>query len=374
MPGVVDTSAPMAQQVAQLCDALVAQGLDLNTARSIAWDKLAPLPDPFTTISDTDGGTFADQIADQTGLPRDQIINAGFTDELGRSAEFLLGYAEGAGFSILATGGALIEVAKSPLQFANGVKALLTSAQARGQFSQDFIDRVRIDVQMLEDAFNAGDLRGTGQQLGKLTADFAQLAGGVEALARLGVTGASAGGRLLAGTAQTLAPAIARVRELFANLGTQVSDDVAIRIAGNFGRDGDFFTQVAEQMAQARAAGWKTADGRIWWPPNDGAVPGSQFITTIKPGAVLDRFGGTSSRSTFLAPSDTPLGQRALAPSIDFAIRDQYLVVKEFSLEQSVTMPWFGKEGMGIQFNSAKGIELTIEELVQKGFIKKVGP
>jgi hypothetical protein len=49
-------------------------------------------------------------------------------------------------------------------------------------------------------------------------------------------------------------------------------------------------------------------------------------------------------------------------------------VLKEFSVEQSNVMPWFDKPGMGTQFNTGVGVQLTIEDLVRDGFLKKVGP
>lgn len=36
-------------------------------------------------------------------------------------------------------------------------------------------------------------------------------------------------------------------------------------------------------------------------------------------------------------------------------------------------MPWFGKPGMGVQFDTSKGSRMTIEELVKQGYLKKVG-
>ena len=138
-------------------------------------------------------------------MPVETIVEVGLLDHAGRSTDVLRGFVEGAGFSVLATGEALIEIAKSPRQFIDGVKTLLTSAEARAQFGNEIVTRVKVDLQMLEDAFNSGDMRGTGQQLGKLTTDLAQVAGGVEALARLGVSAGSAGGRLLLGAVDEMA-------------------------------------------------------------------------------------------------------------------------------------------------------------------------
>jgi hypothetical protein len=205
MPGVVDTRAPLAQQLPQLTDALVAQGYSAEEASRLAWRRLAPPTDPFLVQSDSDDRTAAEALADRLGVPRNQIVNAGLLDEAGRSFDVLRGFAEGAGFSILGTGEALMEIARSPRQFVNGVKALLTSPEARAQFGDEIVARVNVDIQMLEDAFNSSDLRGAGQQLGKLTTDLAQIAGGVEALARVGVSAGSAGGRLLLASVDDLA-------------------------------------------------------------------------------------------------------------------------------------------------------------------------
>ncbi len=231
MPGVVDSKAPLALQMTQLNDALVAQGYPAEEASRLAWRRLAPPADPFLVQSDSDDRTAAEALADRLGVPREQIVNAGLLDEAGRSFDVLRGFAEGAGFSLLDTGHALAEVASSPLQFARGVKALLTSAEARGQFSDEFVSRVRADVQMLEDAFNAGDLRGTGQQLGKLTVDLAQVAGGVDAIARLGVSATSAGGRLVLQGMDVLADKALRSAGLFDASGKALMDFRALTTA-----------------------------------------------------------------------------------------------------------------------------------------------
>jgi glutaredoxin-related protein len=164
-----------------------------------------PPPDPFATISDTDGLARSDLIADQLGVPRGDVSDVGLADYFAQSGKVLRGFVEGAGFSVLETGAALLEIAKSPGQFINGVQALLNSAEARAQLGGEIVNRVKVDIQMLKDAFNDGDLQRTGQQLGKLTADLAQIAGGVEALARLGVSTATTGGRFVLKAAQDVA-------------------------------------------------------------------------------------------------------------------------------------------------------------------------
>ena len=179
--------------------------------------RAAPVPvgDPFLTVSDDDDPSLRESLAEQMGIPRDDLVDAGWLDdsrrELGRSRDVLRGFIEGAGFSVLDVGKALLEIAESPRQFIRGMNLLLTSADARAQLGEEMVTRVRADVLLLESAWAADDMRGVGQQLGKLTADFAQVVGGVEALARLGVSTASAGGRLL--LRGTDAAASARIAE-----------------------------------------------------------------------------------------------------------------------------------------------------------------
>lgn len=179
-------------------------------------------------------------------------------------------------------------------------------------------------------------------------------------------------GALVSVAAKGVGATTVAVREFFASQGVLVGEATLARIASNFGRDGDQFTTYADQMVRAQNAGWVTAQGRTWWPPGSGAVPGSEFSTTLQVGQRLDRFGGTSPTSTFLAPAGTLIEQRALSPTTNIAIRDEYVVLKQISVEQSNVMPWFGQPGMGVQFDTGKGIGLSIQKLEEMGFIKKV--
>ena len=208
MPGVVDPNASREQQMAQLAARLREQGFSDDEALRLAGTRFAPpvaMTDPFSLRADTDDATYREMLAERLGIPVEDLQDAGWGDYAARSGQVLMGFVEGAGFSILGTGEAILEIAKSPGQFINGVKMLLTSAEARAQFGQEVLNHVRADLQMLEDAWNAGDLRGVGQQLGKITVDLAQTAGGVEALTRLGISAASTGGRLLLQGADALA-------------------------------------------------------------------------------------------------------------------------------------------------------------------------
>ncbi len=209
-----------------------AQGYSSETDADMASRQRVPPPDPFGMISDDAEIPYGDALADELGLRPGDLVDAGWTTELGRSAEVLRGFAEGTGFSLLSTGEAIIEVMRSPRQFINGVGLLLSSAEAREQLGEELVNRARIDVQMMEDAFAAGDLRGTAQQLGKLTADLAQVAGGVEAITRLGVSASTAGGRLVLGAMDDLAEAaLHKIPSLFDAGGRPLMDFRALTTA-----------------------------------------------------------------------------------------------------------------------------------------------
>ena len=130
-------------------------------------------------------------------------------------------------------------------------------------------------------------MRGTGQQLGKLTADFAQLAGGAVALAKLGVTAASAGGKVLLGTAEYIASARAFAAE-------------AARMPLGF-KDASAYIKFSDDLYQGlRSAGYTDAQagfqgssvtGYRFRPPNElfdvGRV--SDFDIAISSPALIQR-------------------------------------------------------------------------------------
>jgi hypothetical protein len=57
-------------------------------------------------------------------------------------------------------------------------------------------------------------------------------------------------------------------------------------------------------MNTAKNAGWVEPKGGGWYPAGY-AVPGTEVQTVLSPGMRLDRYGGTSPRSTFLAPVES---------------------------------------------------------------------
>ncbi|MCV0438422.1 MAG: TNT domain-containing protein [Hydrogenophaga sp.] len=67
---------------------------------------------------------------------------------------------------------------------------------------------------------------------------------------------------------------------------------------------------------------------------------------------------GASRRRVGLSQaSSSQLGEGWIPESTNFAVRDEYIVLKPFKVEESRVMPWFGQQGMGIQYETSKGVE-----------------
>ena len=107
--------------------------------------------------------------------------------------------------------------------------------------------------------------------------------------------------------------------------------------------------------------------GEINWPPNNGAVEGSNEVVVLEVGTQIDRYG--SEDGYFTAATDTPYEQRSCAPGSDQKPYHQYEVLKPIEgVEQGITAPWFDEPGGGVQYMMPS----TLEELVNQGFLKRI--
>ncbi|MBC1487402.1 ribonuclease YeeF family protein [Listeria seeligeri] len=112
--------------------------------------------------------------------------------------------------------------------------------------------------------------------------------------------------------------------------------------------------------------------GEIKWPPDDGFVPGTQKIETLKPGMRIDRYG--TPEGAFLAPESDPYTSRALAPHSEDAPYYVYEVIDDFDVTSGEIAPWFSQPGGGTQFIKyhSNGKPFSIEELLENKFIKEI--
>jgi hypothetical protein len=112
-------------------------------------------------------------------------------------------------------------------------------------------------------------------------------------------------------------------------------------------------------------------DGVIY-PPNDGFVSFTTEPLTI--GTKIDRYGGYIDDVTgefkdggrFFANEGEILTNRALPAGADQKFYSQYEVVKEIpNVKKGEAIPWFGENGMGIQY---KVVE-SVDDLIEGGYI-----
>lgn len=100
------------------------------------------------------------------------------------------------------------------------------------------------------------------------------------------------------------------------------------------------------------------------YPPDDGFLGGYSETTTIRPGTVINRYGGEYGKY-FSNTSGTP-ENLALPPANDGALI-QYRVIKSFPVRGGIAAPYYGKPGLGVQFLSPKSIEwLRINKYIKK--------
>jgi filamentous hemagglutinin len=117
--------------------------------------------------------------------------------------------------------------------------------------------------------------------------------------------------------------------------------------------------------------GWKKPDGSNWYPPNDGAILGTESLAVLPVGTTLNRMGGTGEKSAFLSTVETPISSRSLPPWSDTSVIDTYIVMKPLPVGKSTIAPAYGQNGLGIQYNTVGGTTMTIEQLVKEGFLWK---
>ncbi|WP_420800895.1 TNT domain-containing protein [Pseudomonas cavernicola] len=110
---------------------------------------------------------------------------------------------------------------------------------------------------------------------------------------------------------------------------------------------------LAQERVQAEAAGWVKPDGSTWWPPYDGAIPGTQRTITYQPSPegspliLVDRYGETSGR--YISPVGVPLDARALSnvPTSPPSVYSVDGVIE--GVERANAAGWFDQRGTGIQ-------------------------
>jgi hypothetical protein len=97
---------------------------------------------------------------------------------------------------------------------------------------------------------------------------------------------------------------------------------------------------------------WYNDDGSINYPPNNGAVPGSEIPNiTLEPGDVVGRHGEVRPNSNFVTQSGASADSLSLPPNTDPNSYLDLTVVKPIpGVTQSTVASWGGSSGGGLQY------------------------
>ena len=121
-----------------------------------------------------------------------------------------------------------------------------------------------------------------------------------------------------------------------------------------------------EEPPEGEEESWYNPDGSINYPPNNGAVPGTEVNITLKPGDTFGRYGEIGPESNFVTQPNADPNQLALPPNTDPSIYQEFIVIKEIvNVIQSEIASWAGSEGGGLQYE----LPMPILRLIEKGYI-----
>lgn len=122
--------------------------------------------------------------------------------------------------------------------------------------------------------------------------------------------------------------------------------------------------KVSDVVEDGAASKWVDDAGKNIWPPNNGAIAGTEKMINLNKGTTFGRIGGDTG--SFVAPPKTSPDKLSLAPRTDITKYTEYLVTKPISgVEKATVAPWFDKLGGGTQFK----LPMTIRELIREGYI-----
>jgi RHS repeat-associated protein len=102
-----------------------------------------------------------------------------------------------------------------------------------------------------------------------------------------------------------------------------------------------------------------------YYPPN-GGFSGTSTEAMLRPGAIVDRFGGTGG--SYLSPQGTPWWQRSLPFGGQNQPLNTYEVMRPIPVNAGPTAPWFNQLGGGMQFQ----LRTTVQNQINSGNLRKI--
>ena len=112
--------------------------------------------------------------------------------------------------------------------------------------------------------------------------------------------------------------------------GIDVEVDVRdVKINAETGVTPNAFGEAAEGVIESGIdTSWYKPDGSINYPPNNGAVSGTEVNMTLKPGGALGRYGNIGEKSNFVTQIGADASKLALPPNTNPAIYQEFEVIK----------------------------------------------
>lgn len=111
---------------------------------------------------------------------------------------------------------------------------------------------------------------------------------------------------------------------------------------------------------------WYNADGSFNYPPNNGAVPGTEKTISLRPGDSFGRYGNIGDKSNFATQPGADANKLSLPPTTNPGIYQEFVVVKKISeITQAEIAQWGDSDGGGLQYE----LPMPIKELIIKGYI-----
>ena len=114
--------------------------------------------------------------------------------------------------------------------------------------------------------------------------------------------------------------------------------------------------------------GWYNSDGSLNYPPNNGAVPGTEKMVILQPGYELGRYGNIGSKSNYVTDTGTAPNSLALPPGTSPSTYTKIKVLKPIpGVIQSTIAEW--PEGSGSGGGTQYQLPKPLEILKMEGYI-----
>ena len=151
------------------------------------------------------------------------------------------------------------------------------------------------------------------------------------------------------------------------NLNGAMDDIVLSGVSGVF--SGSFLGGITGALTYVKSGinnSWYNSDGSINYPPNNGAIKGTEKNINLKQWKTIGRYGNIGDKSNFVTKTGTNPNRLALPPNTRPSIYQEFEVVKEIpNTIQEKIAAWGGSPGGGIQYE----LPMPIKQLIREGYI-----